>query len=263
MSEQGTLTMNNPTDDEVTKSKSKQSIWLRLWPIYLIAAAIGLVFAMGWHEVLSLETLRDQRAQLTTFVDENFLLALLVFVVIYVLATVLMVPGALWITISGGFMFGVAIGSLGTVVGATLGASTLFMAARTSIGKALHERAGPWLQKMESGFREDAISYMFALRLLPIVPFPVANIAPALLGARYPSFVFTTFFGVLPAVVAYSWLGAGLGATFDAGEELDVVGFFRNFAPAFAALGVVALIPPFYKRFISKKPTPDTSAEEA
>ena len=246
--------MNTQTEDAVTPAKGKQSIFLRLWPIYLMAAAIGLVLSMGWHEYLSIETLREQRAQLTGFVENNFLMALAIFILVYIVATVLMVPGALWITISGGFLFGLAVGSLATVVGATLGTAVLFSVAKTSIGRSLQERAGPWLKRMEAGFREDEVSYMFAMRLLPVVPYPVANIAPALLGARLPAFMLTTFFGIFPAVIAYTWLGVGLDATFEAGEDLDVVGFIQNFIPAFAALGVVALIPPLYKRFISKKP---------
>ena len=251
---------NSVTTHPGKSTDQKKSIWLRLRPLYLIAGAIAVVFLNGWHEYLSLETLRNQRVALTTFVSEHFFLSIAIYLLVYVTATALMLPGALWITISGGFLFGVATGSAGTVAGATIGATALFLAARTSFGALLQEKAGPFLRRMEAGFKDDEISYMFALRFMPVVPFPVANIAPALLGARLIPFIVTTAIGVLPAVVAYTWLGAGLGAAFDAGEELDLAGFFANLAPAFVALGVLALTPPLIKKLTGKTP-PKTEPE--
>jgi uncharacterized membrane protein YdjX (TVP38/TMEM64 family) len=229
------------------------SLWVRLWPVYLIAAVLVTAWAFGLFDYLSLETLREQNQTLQTFVDENLILAVAAYIGIYAAATLFMVPGALWITVAGGLLFGLIGGSVATVIGATLGASGLFFAARTSLGKTLQERTGSFVKKMEKGFQEDAISYMFALRLLPLVPFPVANIAPALLGAKYRYYALTTALGIIPGVVAYTWIGSSLGATFDKGETdslLDVVG---NFAPAFLALALVALMPVAYKKFFGKK----------
>ena len=228
---------------------SKSNLVGKLLPIAGVLAVLGVVVANGWHKLLSFEALREHRETLTGFVSENFLLAILAYVGVYVLATASMMPGALWITIAGGFLFGLAGGSVATTIGATLGASLLFFAARTAFGEALRQRAGPFLKKMETGFQEDAVSYMFALRFLPVVPFPVANIAPALLGARYLPYALTTFLGVIPGVIAYTWLGAGLGATFDSGQEPDIAGVFANLAPALVALGVVSLIPVAWKKF--------------
>ena len=240
---------------------ARAPLWRQLWPLAVIAAALGVVVANGWHRYLSLDTLQSQREFLASFVSEHFLIALASYVAVYMTATVLMVPGALWITISGGFLFGLATGSLATVAGATMGASILFQAARTSIGAALRERAGPFLQKMEAGFREDALSYMFALRFLPVVPFPVANVAPALLGARFGQYVLTTAVGVIPGVLAYTWLGAGLGKAFDAGQTPDLAGIAVNLAPALAALGAVSLIPVLWKRIARKSASPVLPSE--
>lgn len=245
----------------VGETAPRPSLIRRMWPLGVLAAAIATVFLTGWHEYLSLETLREQREALVGFVDAHFLVAFLAFIAVYVLVTAFMVPGALWVTISGGFLFGVATGSLATIIGATIGACILFVVARTSLGAALHERAGPFVRRMEAGFKKDAIAYMFALRFLPIVPFPVANIAPALLGARLLPFFITTAVGVTPGVIAYTWLGAGLGAVFDAGETLDVGGFFKQLAPAFALLALVSLLPPIVKRIMGKK-APQVKSEE-
>ncbi|MEM6652824.1 MAG: VTT domain-containing protein [Pseudomonadota bacterium] len=239
-----------------TVETKQRPIWIKLWPVYLIAAVMIGAWQYGVFQYLSLETLREQQEVLQGFVANNLALAVAIFVLVYAAATLFMIPGALWITIAGGFLFGLIGGSLATIAGATLGASMLFFAAKTSIGSALRERAGPFMAKMEAGFNENPFSYMFALRLLPVVPFPVANIAPALLGAKYREYVITTAIGIIPGVVAYTWVGSGLGATFAAGEDPNLAIIARNMLPALAALGVVALIPVIYKKITGRKADP-------
>ncbi len=238
-------------------TKKKQgSLWLKLWPVYLIGAGLVAAWYFGLFKYLSLETLREQQDVLQGFVAENFVLAIGAYIVVYALATLFMIPGALWLTIAGGFMFGLVGGTPATVIGATLGASMLFFAANTSVGSALRERAGPFMKKMEAGFNENPLSYMFAMRLFPGVPFPVANIAPALLGAKYRDYALTTAVGIIPGVWAYAWLGAGLGATFAAGEDPNLAVIAKNVVPALVALGVVSLIPVVYKKITGRKATP-------
>ncbi len=234
----------------------RRPLWFRLGPIGLIAALLVTIWLSGTYRYLSLDTLRAQQEVLRTFVSGHLVVAVAIYLAVYVIATVAMVPGALWITITGGFLFGLAGGTALTVAGATLGASVLFFAAKSSVGAALRERAGPFLKRLESGFQADALSYMFALRLLPAVPFPIANIAPALLGARYRDYALTTAIGIVPGVLAYTWIGAGLGATFAAGEDPDLAGVARNLAPALAALGLVALIPIAWKKLRPGRTSP-------
>lgn len=239
-----------------TTEIKRSPIWIKLWPVYLIAAVMIAAWQLGLFQYLSLDTLREQQEVLQGFVANNLVLALAIFIAVYAAATLFMLPGALWITIAGGFLFGLVGGSLATIVGATTGASLLFFAARTSIGSALRERAGPFMTKMEAGFNENPFSYMFALRLLPVVPFPVANIAPALLGAKYREYAITTAIGIIPGVIAYTWVGSGLGATFAAGEDPNLASVARNMLPALAALGVVSLIPVAYKKITGRKADP-------
>ncbi|MBN03770.1 VTT domain-containing protein [Ponticaulis sp.] len=237
------------THTETPKQAKKTNWALRLLPVAIVIVGLVAAYMAGLHKYLSLETLETQRAELNEFVTENFVLAFAAYIAVYALATLFMLPGALWITIAGGFLFGLVGGSAATVLGATLGATALFSVARTSIGEPLRQRAGPFLKKLEAGFREDALSYMFFLRFMPMVPFPVANIAPALLGAKARDFILSTFFGIMPGVIAYTWVGAGLGGVFDRGEDLNLGGFFWQVAPPMAALAVVSLIPVILKRF--------------
>lgn len=234
---------------------------IRLWPVYLIIGGLVSAWAAGLFDYLSLETLRQQHDSLRAMVAAHPVIAFAAFIAIYALVTVLMMPGALWVTIAGGLLFGLLGGSLATIAGATLGASLLFFAARTSLGGALRDRAGPFVRKMERGFQEDELNYMFFMRLFPGVPFPVANIAPALLGAKYRNFALTTALGIVPGVLAYSWIGAGLGGTFAAGEDPNLAGVAANLLPAFIALGLVALLPVAYRKLVRK--TPIEPIEEA
>jgi uncharacterized membrane protein YdjX (TVP38/TMEM64 family) len=235
-----------------TETSKPASLW-RFAPVGFILLALGGAYALGLHKYLSFETLRAQRETLTAFVTANPLAAAAIYIAIYGAFTMAMIPGALWITIAGGFLFGLAGGSALTVVGATLGATALFLAARTAFGAGLRKRVGPFLSKLEAGFAENPLSYMFTLRFLPVVPFPVANIAPALLGAKVGDYLIATVFGIIPGVVAYTWIGSGLGAAFDAGNEPEIGAFAKQLLPAFFALAAVSLLPIAIKRLGAQK----------
>ncbi len=221
----------------------------RVIVVVVIAAAAAAAWRFGVLDYLNLETLRARREELTTFVAANRAAAFAAFIGVYVLATALAIPGALWITIAGGFLFGLVGGSAATTIGATLGATVLFLLARYLLADALRARAGPFLKRIEAGFQESPVSYLLTLRLIPVVPFFIANIAPAFVGARLPTFVLTTAIGILPGVIAYTWIGAGLGAAFDSGRDPDLAAFARQLAPAFIALAALAIAPAVFRRF--------------
>ena len=244
--------MSDPSHETTSNSKRPKSFLLRIWPAYVIAIVLVIAWQSGLTEYLSIETLREYQQVLKKFVAAHPISTFLVFVVVYALATTFMLTGA-WITIAGGLLFGIFYGTIGTTIGATIGASLLFWVAQTSIGSALRERAGPFLSKMEKGFQEDAFFYMLATRLIPAVPFAVANIAPALLGAKFREFVLVTAIGIVPGVVLYTSIGTGLSATLDVENAGDPIEIAKKFIPAFVALGIVALLPVVYRRFVMKK----------
>ena len=235
-------------------TKAPRPLLVRLWPVYIIIGGIFSAWQFGLFEYLSLNTLREQQDVLSKFVEDNWLLAGAVYVAVYAVATLFMMPGALWITIAGGFMFGLIGGSIATIIGATTGASLLFFAAKTSIGDSLRKMAGSYADKVRNEFQQSPLSYMFAMRFVPAMPFPVANVVPALLGAKYRDYLISTALGIVPGVVAYTWIGSGLGATFAAGEDPDFSSVAANLLPAVIALLVVSMIPIAYKKFFAKKP---------
>ncbi len=248
------------------EAPTKKPSLLRFAPLVLIVGVLIAFFATGSQKYLSLESLRNNIDWIDAQVASNFFLVLGIYILIYAASTAFMVPGGI-LTIAGGALFGVTFGlpliSTGaTVIGATIGASILFVVAKSSLGGALRKVAGPFLEKMENEFNQSPVSYMFVLRLVPAVPFAVANIAPALLGAKYRNYLFTTFFGIIPGTLAYSWVGAGAAEFIrDKSVSLDDTGAIissltAKVAPALIALFVVALIPVIYNRFFKKKTAP-------
>jgi uncharacterized membrane protein YdjX (TVP38/TMEM64 family) len=228
------------------------ALWVRLWPVYVILLGLGLALSQGWHEYLTLDALSANAVSLDAMVKENFLIVFAGYILIYAAATTFMVPGSA-LTIAGGFLFGLVLGTPATVIGATIGASILFFASKTSIGAVLRDVAGPFIERMRAGFAENPVSYMFALRLIPVFPFAAVNIAPGLLGAKYSDYLLTTFFGIIPGTLAYTWIGAAVKGTLLEGGTPDIGSLAANFMPAFLALGLVSLLPVAYKKFFPKK----------
>jgi uncharacterized membrane protein YdjX (TVP38/TMEM64 family) len=221
----------------------------RLLPLLVLVTGLVVFFALDLHRYLSFEVLRDNREALLNWVRQNGLLAALVYMAIYAVAVAFSLPGGLVLSITGGFLFGTLWGSLYIVIGATVGATALFMIAKSALGDFLRAKAGPWLQKMEAGFRENALSYLLVLRLVPLFPFFVVNLVPAFLGVPLSTYVIGTFFGIMPGVFVFASVGAGLGSIFDKGETFSAAGILTpQIVIALMGLAVLALIPVIYKK---------------
>ncbi|MBC6438116.1 MAG: TVP38/TMEM64 family protein [Rhodobacteraceae bacterium] len=199
---------------------SPKSRLMRFLPLILIAAGA----TAGWFllgDFLSFETLRENREALVAFRDAHYLAMTFAFIAIYVLIVAFSLPGAAVATLTGGFLFGLFPGALFVVVAATMGASVIFLAAKWGLGDRLAARmdaSGGLTRRIKEGIAENELSMLFLIRLVPVVPFFVANLLPALVGVRLSRYVFTTFFGIMPGSVVYTWVGAGLGEVFARGE---------------------------------------------
>ena len=222
---------------------------MRMLPLLVIACAAASFFAFGLHRYLSFDVLRDSRAVLLDLVARHGVIAPLLFIFAYVIVTAASLPGASIMTLTGGFLFGTLVGGIYTVIGATFGAIALFLAARTALGDALRAKAGGALARLEAGFRENAFNYLIVLRLIPIFPFFVVNLAAAFLGTPLLQFVTATFIGIIPATMIYSSVGSGLGAVFDSGAtpNLGIIFSWPVLGPLIG-LALLALLPIAYKR---------------
>jgi uncharacterized membrane protein YdjX (TVP38/TMEM64 family) len=232
----------------------RSSALRRLLPLAVLLAAIGAFFAFGLPDYLSFEMLHRHREQLLMLVGQHPVLAPLAFMALYAAVIALSVPGGAILTIAGGFLFGIVAATLYVVVGATIGATIVFLIARTALGDALRARAGPRIRRMEEGFREDALSYLLVLRLIPIFPFWLVNIVPAFLGVPLRTYVVGTSIGIIPGTFVYASVGNGLGAVFDAGGTPDLgIIFTPAILLPIVGLAVLALLPVAYRKFKARK----------
>lgn len=222
----------------------------RFLPLLCLVALIALVFAMGWHRMLSLDMLRERRAMLVGFVMDRFMLAVVIYAALYVAVVALSLPGGAIMTVAGGFLFGKWLGTPIVVVAASIGATVLFLIARSAFGDMLRAKAGPFLRKMEDGFRANAFWYLLSLRLIPVFPFFAVNLVPALLGVPLATYVLATVIGIVPATFVFASFGAGLGEIFDRGEMVNLKSVLTpGIMIALVGFAVLALIPVAVKRW--------------
>ena len=255
-------------------SPSGSGLWRRLLPLVLLVAAGAAVFWAAGQGSLSLEALVRHREAIDIFVRDHAVAAVLAYIGIYIVTVALSVPGATFLTLTGGFLFGVWLGAAASTAGATLGATVIFLVARTALGQPLLACAGPRAAQLARGFRADAFSYLLFLRLVPAFPFFLVNLVPAVAGVRLGPFVAATALGVIPASIVYSLAGtmldsviatqqkayadclaAGAGncrLAFDARDVLT-----PQLIAVLVALGLLALLPVAVKRLKARRARPN------
>ncbi len=227
---------------------------LRFAPMLAIAAGAVAALVLA-RDYLSFAALERNYEVLIDWRDANWWAAAASFLGLYTLAVAISVPGAVWLTIIGGFLFGILTGTVLVVTGATAGAALVFLAARTAVGDWLRARAGGWVRRLETGFREGEVSFLLMMRLVPVVPFWIANLAPAFLGARFSTFVWTTLVGIVPGTLVYISIGAGLGEQLERGERPDLgVIFEPHVLGPLLGLAALAALPLVLRRFGFRRP---------
>lgn len=243
-------------DENIAADISKSaSLTKRLTVLGALALALIVFFGLGGHKYLNLESLRTHQDALQTLVSKNLLLSLIGFTALYAVLVAISVPGAGFLSIFSGFLFGTLTGTMSVVIGATLGAAAVFLAARYVFGESLAAKAGAFMQKFEKGLKENELSYLFILRLVPIFPFFIVNIVPALFNVKFRNYVLTTFFGIIPGSLVYVSVGNGIGAALSAGEDVPLSGLMTRPAVLLPLLGLIglSLIPIAYKKIRAAK----------
>lgn len=226
------------------------AVWRKWIPALLLALGLAGVLLLDLDRFLSFEALHGHRVWLASEVAAHPVRSAAYFFLAYTAATALSVPGGAVLTVAGGFLFGTLAGA-GLVLGAaTLGASIVFLAARTALGGMLRRRAGPFLTRMEEGFRSDGFTYLLVLRLVPLFPFWLVNLVPAFFGMSLRRYALATLIGIAPATLVFASLGSGLGAVFDTGGTPDL-GMLLSPSLLLPMLGLagLALVPVLYRRF--------------
>lgn len=217
-------------------------------PLGIFAVSVIGIYMSGLLEYVSLETIKDQRLYLQELVSENPIATGLAFMGLYIVTVALSLPIASLLTLLGGFLFGLVAGTLMIVSSATIGAAIIFTIAKSAVGESLRDRAGPFYNKVADNMNDNAIQYMFFTRLVPVVPFFVANILPALFNIKLRDFMMTTFLGIIPGTAVYANIGGGLATIETLGDLVS-----PQILGAFTLLGLFALVPSIIKFFKTRK----------
>lgn len=241
---------------EMPPSNAVKGDLVRRIPFLLILAVAGLgTFFL--RDQISFERLAANREALLAFRDANYLMAALAFVAAYALLVAFSLPGALIATLTGGFLFGIFPGALFNVSAATLGAIMIFLAARSGFGarfSAMIEGKGGAVAKLQAGLHENEWSVLFLMRLVPVVPFFLANLIPAFVGTKLSRFAISTFLGIIPGSVVYTSVGAGLGAVFARGETPDLsILFAPHILGPILGLAALSALPIILKHYRKKE----------
>ena len=228
----------------------------RFAPLAVIAAALAAFFIFDGPSYVNLESLKENRAYLAGLVSDNFVLMFMGFIALYALLVGISFPGASFLSIFGGFLFGTWVGATGIVIGATLGACIIFAVVKLALGESMAQKMGPYMAKFEEGLKQNELSYLFILRLVPLFPFFVVNVVPALFNVKFRNYLLSTFFGIIPGAIVFASIGDGASAIFEQGGDLNLKGVMFEPRVLFPIIGliVLSLIPIAYNKFKAKSP---------
>jgi uncharacterized membrane protein YdjX (TVP38/TMEM64 family) len=208
---------------EVTDHEARSG-WARRLP-FLVVMGIALFGAVFFRDQLSFDALAQRREDLILFRDAHYWQAVALFMLAYIAIVALCLPGGTVATLTGGFLFGLFPGVIFNVVSASTGAILIFLIARSSFGEGLSRRVaggGGAAARLIAGIRENEWSVLFIMRLVPLVPFVLANLIPAFTGSSLNRYAVTTVIGIIPGALVFTSVGSGLGEVFERGETPDL-----------------------------------------
>ena len=219
-------------------------------PVIVIASAFLLAFLLG-AKAITFDDFISNRDQILMFRDSNLTFSVMIFMLIYISVVTFSIPGATVLSVTGGFIFGLEVGLILNIVSATLGATFLFLAVRLGFGNLLtrFEKGSDKFSNLIEQLKVNEINILLLLRLIPVVPFFVANILPAIAGVSLKNFFWTTFLGIIPGGFVFTLIGANAGDFFDRGKAPDLTVFwsFEFLGPLICLITLVAF--PMFFRF--------------
>lgn len=221
----------------------------KYFPILTIISLSSCIWFFELHNYLNFEKLKNHYSSLESFVSENFFLSILCYCIFYIIIVSLSIPGASFMTITGGLLFGQWIGTFFVVLSATIGATILFISAKMISSDTLLEKGGKWVKRMQNGFQNNALSYLLTLRLIPIFPFALVNLVAAILQIPLKTFFIATFFGIIPGSFVYVSIGVAFTEIINQANFSAEIIIKEEIIIALVGLGILALAPTIYKLF--------------
>ena len=247
---------------EEQSRKPEQNVLKKYGPLIGLILVLGLFFAYDLQRFIGFEQIKTHQDVLMAYVDQYPILSAAVFIVLYTVVVAASLPIASILTIVGGYLFGLVFGSLYVLTGATVGATLIFLAARSALGGFLRDRAKGWVQRLREGFQHNAVSYMLFLRLIPLFPFFVVNVVPAVLGVRLSIYFWATLFGIIPGTVVYVSLGRGLGQILAAGKTPDLGFIFQiDILLPIVGIALLSLLPVGWRKWKTRHQQHNTDRE--
>jgi uncharacterized membrane protein YdjX (TVP38/TMEM64 family) len=235
--------------------------WLRRFgPLGALLILLVVALSTGLAGKLNLETLQAQGAALQAYAAAHPVKCAIFYVALYVATVSISLPGALILSLTGGFLFGPIGGGAAAVTGATGGSTVVYFVCRTAFGNFLRQKPGALLTRIEEGFQNDAFAYLLTLRLIPAFPLLLVNVASGLMNIPVRTYLLASFLGMVPSSFVYAGIGAGLGHIFASGEPVTLHTLFspRIYLPI-VAMGALALLPPLWRYWRHRRvaPAPD------
>jgi len=206
--------------------------------LLVFAAVVAAFYFLDLEKYLTLESLKANRAQLMELRAAHAVPFAAVFVLIYVVQTAFSLPGAAILSLAAGAIFGVLQGTLFVVSGATVGAILAFLVSRTLLRDWVVRKFGTRMEGIDRGLRENGLSYLLFLRLVPAFPFFLVNLACGVTGLPLRTYALGTLVGIIPGSLVFVNAGASLAAI----ETVRQVVSPRVLG-SFALLGLFALLP--------------------
>ena len=232
---------------EGTGAKTHSSIPLgKILTILIFGGGFAAFFALGGNHYLNFQALKGNRDVLLMYTRNNYWLLFSLAVLIYTISVALSIPVATLLSLATGFLFGRWIGLVVITISATLGAALIFLATRYVFAETAQRRMGPAAKKIISGFHENDFNYLLFLRLVPLFPFWLVNLASAFTPIKIWTYLLATALGIMPAAFVFANLGESLGRI-DASDQL----LSSRTVGALVLLGIFALFPILIKKYRS------------
>ncbi|VEG91714.1 TVP38/TMEM64 family protein [Legionella spiritensis] len=239
--------------DNISTSSKINAFIRRFIPLILLLLLLVLFFSFGLQNYLSFKSLQQHHQALEQWTNDHYVQVALLFCLVYVVAVAVSIPGAVFLTLAGGFLFGPLGGTVYVVLSATLGATLLYLAVRLALADWMTKKTAGRLAAMRDGFQQDAFHYLLVLRLIPVFPFWLVNIVPALLNVPARLFITATLIGIIPGTFVYVSIGNGLNAIFASGQTPNLTIIFKPvILLPLLGLALLSLLPIAYKRWVKK-----------
>ncbi len=219
----------------------------RILTCILILTGVVLFFWLDLGSYLTLSNLQHHRSQLTDWYQHHPLLMVFLFMLIYILQTALALPGAAILSLAAGAVFGPLVGTLSAVTAATIGATASVLLTRYLLRDLVMKRFGDRLALINSEIQQRGVNYLLFLRLVPLFPFFLVNLASGLTTIPIRTFMVTTALGILPAGFLFIQAGAAVGQIQTTADILST-----RVLLSLVALGILALVPAIYTRWVRR-----------